>query len=425
MAVNQPDTGDFTVMHSSFYSENRSRLYDSLPDGTLLAVYSGSHIRKTADEDYIFYADTNFLYLTGIEQVNSVLIAVKRCAGDVSEVLFLLPSDLMAERWTGRRLTTTEAYDISGCKEIKSTSELDNYVKTAAAGCNTLALDLDDMKANNASQLEFQARMRSLLPDIAGNIHDVRPQLRAQRTIKAPCEIEAMRIAESITRDGIVAMMRASKPGMYEYEYRAEFDYALAKRGCVYPAFPPIISAGANNFCIHYYGYMGRANDGDMILNDVGAKYDHMHTDVSRGFPCNGKFSPRQRALYECAYETSNHMFEILKPGLPMKFVDEEIHRYCSQLLCDIGLLDKPENKGRYMWHGGAHHVGFDTHDMVDARGELRSGMVFCVDVGIYVEEWGIGFRLEDNCLITEDGCENLSACTPRSIDEIESIMRG
>ena len=198
---------------------------------------------------------------------------------------------------------------------------------------------------------------------------------------------------------------------------------ALLWRGCKEPAFPSIISAGENNFCIHYYGYNGQAQDGDMILNDVGAKYDHMHTDVSRGWPCNGKYSDRQRALYECALATSNHMFEILKPGLPMKFVDAEVHRYCGQLLCDIGLLDKPENEKKYMWHGGAHHVGFDTHDMVDATGDIKPGWVFCVDVGIYVEEWGIGFRLEDNCHITETGCECLSISTPRTIEDIEAVM--
>ena len=407
-------------MNASFYTQNRQNLYNTLPDGTLLCVYAGAALRKTADEDYPVYTDTNFLYLTGIEQAESVLLTVKN-GGDMTETLLTLPPDFLKERWTGKRIKPDAATEVSGIADVRPTDELDDMIKSAAKGCRYVALDIDDMNAKNPTQLAFQARVRELFPD--GELYDVRPQLRRQRTVKAPCEIEAMRKAELLTTEGILSMMRASKPGMYEYQYKAEWDYALLTRGCKEPAFPSIISAGENNFCIHYYDYGGQAQDGDMILNDVGAKYDHMHTDVSRGWPCNGRFSDRQRLLYECAYRTSNHMFEILKPGLPMQFVDAEIHRYCGGLLCDIGLLDRPENEGRYMWHGGAHHVGFDTHDMVDASGDIQPWWVFCVDVGIYVPEWGIGFRLEDNCLITEDGCENLSATTPRSIDDIEAVM--
>ena len=412
-------------MNSAFYTQNRTRLYDSMPDGTLALIYSGSSLRKTADEDYLFYTDTNFLYLTGIEQSKSVLFASKR-GGDVKEILFLLPPDLMAERWTGKRIKPDAAYEISGIAKIVNVDELDDYIKAESAGVERLALDVDNMRANNPSQLAFAAHAKELLP--AAQIYDLRPQISAQRTIKAPCEIESMKRAEELTAAGILAMIRASKPGMWEYQYKAEWDYALLTRGCKEPAFPSIISAGENNFCIHYYGYSGQAADGDMILNDVGGKFDHMHTDVSRGWPCNGKYSDRQRALYECAYKTSNHLFEVLKPGLPMGFADAEVHSYCANLLCDIGLLDKPENVGKYMWHGGAHHVGFDTHDMVNMSahgGIMKPGMVFCVDVGIYVEEWGIGFRLEDNCHITQNGCENLSAVTPRSIEDIEAAFKG
>lgn len=408
-------------MESSFYTQNRRNLYETLPDETLLCIYAGGALRKTADEDYPVYADTNFLYLTGIEQTESVLFAVKH-HGETKETLFVLPPDFLKERWTGKRIKPGSAAEISGIADVRSTDEFDDIVKSTAPLCRHLALDCDDMAANNITQTNFKVRVRTLCPALVE--HDVRPQLRRQRTVKAPCEIEAIRRAELLTTEGITSMMRASRSGMYEYQYKAVWDYALLSRGCLESAFPPIISAGENNFCIHYYSYTGQAHDGDMILNDVGAKFDHMHTDVSRGWPCSGKFSDRQRALYECAYRTSNHMFEILRPGLPMKFVDAEIHRYCGGLLCELGLLDKPENESRYMWHGGAHHVGFDTHDMVDARGDIAPGWVFCVDVGIYVPEWGIGFRLEDNCLITSDGCENLSASTPRSIDEIEDSVK-
>ena len=249
--------------------------------------------------------------------------------------------------------------------------------------------------------------------------------LRRQRLIKTPEEIEATRRAEAITREGILAMMRASRPGMYEYQYKAEFDRALGQHGPEGPGFPSIISAGRNNFCIHYYSYTGQAQDGDMILNDVGAQWDGHITDVSRGWPCNGKFSSRQRLLYECALATSNHMFSIIRPGMKMADVDGTIRRYNAERLVEAGVIKSAHEVGTYMWHGGAHHVGYDVHDVVETPDTLAPGMIFCVDVGIYHEEWGIGFRLEDNCLVTEDGCENLSAATPRTVADIEAAMEG
>jgi len=233
-----------------------------------------------------------------------------------------------------------------------------------------------------------------------------------------------MRKAMTITREGILDMMRLARPGMMEYELKAFFDAALTRNGVLTPSFTPIISAGENNFCIHYDAFTGRVNDGDMVLNDVGAIWDNECNDVSRGWPVNGKFSREQALLYTCAYNTSQYMFSILKPGMPMADVDLTARKYNFEQLKKIGLVREYEEVGLYMWHGGAHHVGFDVHDVVDMTRPVSAGMVFCVDIGIYNEEWGIGFRLEDNCLITDDGCVNLSKDIPRSIEDIEAAMR-
>ncbi len=160
-----------------------------------------------------------------------------------------------------------------------------------------------------------------------------------------------------------------------------------------------------------------------MILNDVGAQWDHHIVDVSRGWPCNGRFTEKQRLLYECALKTSDYMFSIIKPGMKMADVDRTIRSYNAQQLVEAGVMASVDEVATYMWHGGAHHIGYDVHDMVERPDVLEPGMVFCVDVGIYHEAWGIGFRLEDNCLVTENGCENLSAAIPRTIEEIEAEM--
>ena len=413
-------------MTTEFFRGNRERLYARMKDNALLVLFSGAEIRKTNDEYYPFYTDRDFLYLTGLDGKGLALLARKDSRGRVAEKVFLLPPDPMAERWTGRRISPDEAAERSGIGQVGFAAELAGELHQLASKGNYEYLYLDLYRADPSDR---DTPAHRLLKRAASDypflkIENANALIRRLRTIKQPCEIEAMRQAEQITRAGITAMMKASRPGMYEYQYKAVFDYALGQYGPQGPAFPPIISAGRNNFCIHYYSYTGQAQDGDMVLNDVGAWHDYLMTDVSRGWPCNGRYSERQRLLYECALATPDHMFRLIRPGMPMAEVDGEIRRYNAARLKDAGVLDDVKDVGRYMWHGGAHHVGFDVHDVVEAPEVIAPNMVFCVDVGIYHEEWGIGFRLEDNCLVTEDGCENLSAATPRTIEAIEDTMR-
>lgn len=414
-------------MDKSFFIGNRREMYAQAPDDSLILLFAGSAPLHSGDEYYTYYANRSFVYMTGLEKHSAGFVfAARKTGGEVTEYIFILPPDAMAERWTGTRVKPDEAREISGIENIRFLADYQSFLDRELTGgrINTICFDMYRLNASAPdSPAHTEAkRLRGLYPQIS--LFDICPAIRRVRTIKKPCEIEAMRLSCEITREGILAMMKASHPGMTECEYKAEYDRALTARGCLEPGFPSIIAAGKNNFCIHYYDYSGRAEDGDMVLNDVSARFDGVMNDVSRGWPCNGVFTEKQRILYECAYKTSEYMFSIIKPGMRMAAVDETIHMYCGQLLVDIGLLDKAENNRKYMWHNGAHHVGWDVHDVVETPEVIAPGMVFCVDVGIYVEEWGIGFRLEDNCLVTEDGCENLTRSIPRSIDEIEAAMR-
>lgn len=414
-------------MEVGYYAGNRERLYKKLCPGELLAIFSGEDVWKTGDECYPFFTERNFVYLTGLRCKSAVLLAIKDADSSVQERLYILPPDAHAERWTGTRVKPHEAEAISGVKDIRFTTAFDIDFKALAYSGNYGRIYLDLYRftpsdADRASHKFLHVVQREYPYLQIGNADAL---LRELRLIKQPCEIEALRRAEEITKSGILNMMRHSRPGKYEYQYKADFDYALGQYGPECHGFPSIISAGRNNFCIHYYSYTGQAQDGDMILNDVGAQYDGMITDVSRGWPCNGHFSEKQRILYECVLATSNHMFSIIKPGMRMEDVDATIRRYNAALLKDAGVLDSVDNIGRYMWHGGSHHIGYDVHDMVKRPKTVEPGMVFCVDIGVYHEEWNVGFRLEDNCLITETGCENLSAAIPRTIEDIEAAMRG
>lgn len=412
-------------MEKIFHIENRKALYNNIKEPSLVVMFSGHAPRKTADEYYPFFCNRNFVYITGVESANYVFMA-EISGSSVRETLFILPRSQQEERWTGKRLSPEEVMDKSGVLNIEYVKDFKSrFSKAVSSGkYDALYLDFDKFTLDepDSEAYALSAEVKRLYPYIG--LKNLQPLLKSLRTVKKTCEIEAMKKAEKITRAGIIAMMKASRPGMYEYQYKAEFDYELAQHGVLAPAFPSIISSGANNFFIHYYDYKGQAHDGDMILNDVGACYDNECNDVSRGWPCNGRFSERQKLLYNCAYNTSEYMFGIIKPGMPMADVDATIRRFNYEQLKEIGLCKSYDEIGKYMWHGGAHHVGYDVHDVVDESGLIVQGMVFCVDIGIYCEDWGIGFRLEDNCLVTENGCENLSAETPRTIEEIEGIMK-
>lgn len=413
-------------MEALFYAENRKTFMEHMEQGELAVFLSGELQRKSADDDYPFYANRNFVYLTGIEQRDSILMLYKGEDRE-EEKLFILAPDALEERWNGARIKPDEAERRSGIKNIayfdEWQSHLAGMLRQKAVHCIYLDIDHRRGRRNLGSADWMKQYIENGYPDL--EIRNSLPILKKMRLIKKPCEIEALETAERITKAGIVAMMEHSRPGMYEYQYKAEYDYALAQYGVLEPGFSSIISAGKNNFCIHYDSYRGQAQDGDMVLNDVGVRWNYIVSDVSRAWPCNGKYTERQKLLYECAYRTSEHMFRILKPGIPMMDVDRLIREYNYEQLKAAGVCASFDEIGTYMWHGGAHHIGFDVHDMVAAREAVTApGMVFCVDVGIYHEEWGIGFRIEDNCLITENGCRNLSADIPRTIEEIEAIMK-
>ncbi len=412
-------------MEPQFYKGNRDAFMEKLEPGSLALFFSGSPVRKTADEDYGYFANRNFVYLTGMEQKDTVLMMEKDASG-YRETLFILPPNLIEERWTGSRMKPEEIEAVSMISSFayKETFEEELKKVLTSGRIQKVYLDIDRMEGQVVVSAadSMEAFLKQEYPSMP--IENSLPIMKMLRLIKKPCEIRAMEKAQEITKAGILAMMTHSKPGMYEYQYKAEYDYALAQHGVLEAGFPSIISAGKNNFCIHYYGYRGQAMDGDIVLNDVGVRWDNELTDVSRGWPCNGKYSSRQKLLFECQYKTSEHMFSMMKPGIPMKEVDAEIRRYCFEQLKEAGVCKSFDDIGTYMWHGGAHHVGFDTHDVVSARDAIiQPGMVFCVDIGIYHEEWGIGFRLEDNCLITEDGCRNLSKDIPRTVEDIEAVM--
>jgi Xaa-Pro aminopeptidase len=332
--------------------------------------------------------------------------------------------DFEQEIWTGRRFTEAEIHEISGVEGIEDINNLNRTLDELLSSqpFMTLWLCFDAQRPERSFDLEreFAKRIQTKHPHIA--IKNSYPLLAALRKIKAPEEIQSIRRAMQITEAGIRRMMRVAKPGMMEYELEAEFHAELAAHGQRRTAFPSIIAAGERIFYLHYTNPMSALAEGELILTDVGAAYDEYCTDISRVFPANGRFSERQAQLYRVAYEANRAVMEQVRPGVFFPQLNRTCREASFEGLKALGLLDDFSDIRRYVWHGAIHHVGLDTHDVGGYDEPLAENMVFTVDAGIYVREWGIGLRIEDNVLVTADGCENLSAAIPSTMEEIESI---
>ena len=413
-------------MDKAFHSKNRQKLAAHMTGNEVMVFFSGENARKTADENFPFFANRNFLYLTGIKQEQSVLLLQKK--GDlISECLFMMKPNLEQEVWTGRRHTEEEARTISS---VEGVEDISNFLRTldqllASQSQISLWLCFDPHASERSFDIEreFAKQIQKKHPHVA--IKNSYPLMAALRMIKAPEEIDAIRKAMQITNAGIRRLMHIAKPGMMEYELEAEFNAELARHGQRRTAFPSILAGGERIFYLHYTNPTSAIAESDLILSDVGAAYDEYCTDISRVFPANGRFSERQAQIYQVAHAANRAIMEQVKPGVFFP----QLNRICREVSFDglktLGLLNDIADIRKYVWHGVAHHVGLDTHDVGKYDDPMTENMVFTVDAGIYVREWGIGLRIEDNVLVTPNGCENLSAAIPSTIEEIESIMAG
>jgi Xaa-Pro aminopeptidase len=389
-----------------------------------MLFFSGESVRKSADENFPFFTNRNFLYLTGIKQEQSALLLLKK--GDlISECLFVTKPDVEREVWTGRRFTEEEINEISGVEGVEDINKLNRTLDELLCSqpVRTLWLCFDAHAPERSFDIEreFAQHIRNRHPHIV--IRNSDPLLAALRKIKAPEEIDAIRKGMQITEAGIRRMMRVTKPGMLEYELEAEFNSELAAHGQRRTAFPSIIAGGERIFYLHYANPMSALADGELILSDVGSAYDEYCTDISRVFPANGRFSKRQAQIYQIALAANRAVMAQVRPGVFFPQLNRTCRDFAFEGLKTLGLLDDFADIGRYVWHGAIHHVGLDTHDVGGYEEPMAENMVFTVDAGIYVREWGIGLRIEDNVLVTADGCENLSAAIPATIEEVESSM--
>jgi len=411
------------------YIARRKQLLENKKENTAVVIFSGSAPMKSQDEAYPFSVDRNFFYLTGIERENMILVIRKNYLGEYSEVLFIEPYDEVLAKWVGGRMRGAEATAVSGVETIADVGEFPdrlNSIVEYSRGLGKLTFYLDlwryhkDQADTPAHTLA--ATLQSKYPAVA--IEDINGDMAAMRAVKDEKELSFMRQAQEHTRIAIEEMMRYAAPGMNERELEGAFDFALMKQGVRDHAFHSIFAGGKRATTLHYGENDQVVNDGEMVLIDLGSAYGNYCADISRTFPINGKFTDRQKELYNTVLEAQKIVIANAKPGLTTRQLNQMVIDYYETRLDDLGLRKDGKTVRDYYYHGVSHQLGLDTHDICTERERtLKPGMVITVEPGLYVEDESIGIRIENDVVITENGCEDLSAAFPRTAEEIEAIM--
>ena len=412
-----------TAMDRYFFTANRAALMNKIEGDCVLVSFSGLPKRRSADDDYPFTANRDFVYLTGVEYKDIIYLAVRK-NGELSETLYIPPVDALTERWHGRMLHESDVEEISGIKNYKYRNDFMPDLWLALNACSKLYLDLDPAEPWQDKELPQQFAERIKAERSSVEICDYFPIMQMLRSIKAPEELENLNKAIEITAQGIAQVLKTARPGIYEYNIRAEFEKVLADNGVHTPAFATIVGAGRNSLCLHYNEEDCLVQDGDLVQLDLGAQYGLECADISRVFPANGRFTPQQRSIAKLCADTVDYVCSKARPGMHIKDLNALQDAYLLTPLKALGLAETAEDIKKYRWHSISHHLGMDTHDSCGRDAAILPGSVCTLEVGVYIEEWGFGVRIEDDMLMTESGGVNLSKnLIPRTPDEIEKAM--
>jgi Xaa-Pro aminopeptidase len=438
------------------YAARRSRLSAQMQPGSVAILPTAPEAARNSDSDYPYRHDSYFYYLTGFTEPDSVVVMVAATQTQAARaILFCRQKNLEREIWDGFRYGPEAARDAFGFDAAYPIEELDTEMIKLLAnapaayyalGHNT-ALDMQ-MK-NWLQNVRRQARAGVTAPAAA---HDLLPLLDEMRLFKDDGEQALMLRAATIAGKAHERAMRASRPGMYEYEIEAELLHEFRRNGAQFPAYTPIVASGANACVLHYNANNAQSRDGDLILIDAGCELDSYASDITRTYPVNGRFSEPQKILYELVLASQSAALAAIRPGQRYSEIHDAAVNLLAQGMLDVGLLDKSKFGSvenviaerahlQFYMHGTGHWLGLDVHDVGAYRDtasegkpsrHLQPGMMLTVEPGIYVRPaagvpeqfWNIGIRIEDDVLITPDGYSILSGAAPKLVADIEQLMQ-
>ena len=392
------------------YEENRNKVLKMLKEDSVVVLFSGKLIKSSADGEYPFVVNRNFYHLTGINEPHLILTFSHK-----ETTLYIEESDEMYEKWVGKKITKEEAKQQSNITNIKYVSDfhIDNF-----KNYKRIYLDLEKDQISNHKTPAESFQEEHNLPTF-----DIYPFIAKSRSTKSAKEVEKIKEALDITKKGLENIMMNLKPNTRESVFEAHFDFVLKSENVI-NAFDTIAASGVNACTLHYVSNNDIAKDNELILFDLGATKDLYCADISRTYPVNGKFTKRQKELYEMVLAAMDKVIDAIKPGITMKELNDIVLKHYEEELVRLNVIKDSSEVSNYYYHGVSHSLGLDTHDVGLERDEkLTEGNIITVEPGIYIKEEGIGIRIEDNILVTKEGNINLSAQIIKSVSDIEEFI--
>ena len=402
------------MVEPSVYRQNRERFAAALPDRTAALLFSGEEKQMSRDYDYRFFADRNFFYLTGIERPGFVLV-IEKNDGAVSSRIYAPARDSMKERWHGKRMAHEDVAAASGFSSDE-VFDLEKYEEKEFELIKTTDIKIF---LDNSSVMSKPSELRKQIEKDGRKVSDLSEITTSLRLIKQLYETDAIRNAARITEEAIEEMKQMIRPGISEYELYLKLEYEMAKRSSMSFAFETIVSCGKNAFFLHHSDPEkdgdGIAREGSIIQIDCGARADGYCADISRvffvGTPENE--DDKRMKLLGLIQALRKAAFEYIAPGKTFAGLNSQMYDIAGKWLAGQGLIPDNftvEEVRRYYWHNTSHYLGLDVHDVGPRDKEFEAGNCLAVEPGVYIPEWDTGFRIEDDCLVTEDGCQLLSS---------------
>ncbi|MPM42770.1 Xaa-Pro aminopeptidase [bioreactor metagenome] len=412
-------------MNSNFYINNRVRFAERMEDYSTAVFFSGKAPRESADQEYEFSVDRNFFYLTGIDREDMVLI-INKIAGKVTEALYIPPVDEYFEKWFGILMRKEEAQELSGIKTIE---ERDSFMAQFAKKLSSsdrpdnvyifsYIVDKDESYDSYRSLANW---IRNQYPAV--NIKSSLDIMIELRSSKHEEEVNEIKTAIGYTKEALEFVMKNLKPGKFEYQVKADFEYQLMLRGSK-PSFKTIGASGAKAVILHYIELKQKIEDGSLILLDLGALSNNYASDITRTYPANGKFTQRQKDIYNIVLEAQDVTMDAMHVGASEVEVNDKVKAHFAKGLRSLNIIKDDADVEKYYYHGIGHPLGLDVHDLRRRDKIMQENNVYTVEPGLYIKEEGIGIRIEDDVWVTKGGIINLSKDIIKTVNDIENFMK-
>lgn len=425
----------YKTIDKNLFIQNRDRFKKQMKSNSIAIFNSNEEMPRNGDANYDFKQNSDLFYLTGLDQEDCMLVLFPDCPIPAyREALFVKRSNETIEVWYGHKYTFDEARAVSGVNNVFWFDEFDSIMKATINMAEHIYLNLNENdRAGNVApykDLSFARDMRNRFP--LHKFERSAPIMQRLRSIKSPIELEIMKTAIGCSEKMIHRVLKFVKPGVKEYEVEAEVIHEFIRNGANGHSFHPIVASGQNGCTLHYIDNMGVCNDGDLLLLDTGADYANYASDMTRTFPVNGRFTKRQKEVYNAVLRVMREAKKMLKPGVMLMDYHNAVCMVMEKELVDLKLLTMDDIKNqnpnwpafkKYYMHGTSHFLGIDVHDVGMRYEPMQPNMAFSCEPGIYIKEEGIGIRLENEVLITETGCIDLMEHIPIEADHIEEIM--